>query len=180
MRGRKPKPLERQVAEGDPRKIGKVKLGTMLKNQPFVDGNLPDCPERFSVVAKQAWFFWKSELENMKLAASCDEKSLEMACIEFDTYLRANKAVRRLGEVIEEQVFSRSGKVIGSRLKKNPWVDVRNRAFVNVARFTTEFGLSPMSRTRLTVGNSDDGMTELHAVLSGPRLAREEREKAMQ
>lgn len=81
----------------------------------------------------------------MKLAATCDEKSLEMASIEFDTYVRANHAIRKLGEVIKEPIFSRSGVSLGIKLKKNPWLDVRNRAFLNVGRFTSEFGLSPVS-----------------------------------
>ena len=44
----------------------------------------------------------------------------------------------------------------------------------------SEFGLSPVSRTRLTIENPDDSMAELEAILRGPRLTDEEREKAMQ
>jgi P27 family predicted phage terminase small subunit len=180
MRGRKPKPIEQQIAEGDPGKFGKAKLEARLEKRPRTCDSIPDCPKGLSRVGREAWEFWTEELEGMNLAARCDAKFLEMACVEFATYAKADAAIHKLGEVIEEQIFSRNGDPVGLRMKRNPWLDVRNRAFLNVGKFTSEFGLSPVSRTRLTIENPDDGMAELEAILRGPRLTDEEREKAMQ
>ncbi len=58
------------------------------------------------------------------------------------------------------------------RLKKNPWVSVRERSLLLVKTFCSEFGLSPVSRTRLSIEKRDSGEADLAALLSAPREKR--------
>jgi hypothetical protein len=55
VRGRKPKPLQQQIAEGDPRQRGKWKLRDRLQAEPKAARGLPPCPERLTGVARQRW-----------------------------------------------------------------------------------------------------------------------------
>jgi phage terminase small subunit len=41
--------------------------------------------------------------------------------------------------------------------------------FQCVMKFTSEFGLTPVSKTRLTLDKPDDSEAELMAILAGPR-----------
>jgi len=44
MRGRKPKPLRIQIAEGDTRKRGVNKLKELAESEPKAERGLPPCP----------------------------------------------------------------------------------------------------------------------------------------
>src|SRR4051794_5316059 len=105
MRGRKPKPIEQHIAEGDPSKFGKAKLEARLERKPRTCDSIPDCPKRLSKIGKEAWQFWTEELEGVNLAARCDAKFLEMACVEFSPYAKADAAIHKLGESLRNKYF---------------------------------------------------------------------------
>src|SRR5260370_12224054 len=54
MRGRKPKPTEQQVAEGDPRKLGVHRLEQKLKAEAKGSCGLPKCPAPLKGLARKA------------------------------------------------------------------------------------------------------------------------------
>lgn len=177
MDGRKPKPIPRQIAEGDTRKIGKHKLEERLASVPKGGRGLPDCPRHLSGRARFAWNLLRSELETMELDAKVDALALEALCANYATSVRAHLKIQKQGEVIEDPIVSRdTGKIIGYRAKKNPWLPIREHAHRLLLSFASEFGISPASRTRLSVAPrelySDE---EVQAVLSGPTLTDEEK-----
>jgi P27 family predicted phage terminase small subunit len=49
--------------------------------------------------------------------------------------------------------------------KKNPAVEVSHAAWRHVHKFCSEFGMSPVSRTRLAIEKKVDPMAELKAIL---------------
>ena len=59
MRGRKPKTVERQIAEGDPRKHGVGKLQERLKAKVKARSGLPRCPTHLRGRARACWNMWK-------------------------------------------------------------------------------------------------------------------------
>ncbi len=173
MRGRKPKPTARQIAEGDPRKRGKRKLDEALDLEPKAARGLPDCPRHLKGRARAAWNFWREELEAMKLDSRPDAMMLQAACIAYADAMEAHLQIERLGAVVEEPIqLKETGEIVGFKLKKNPWVEVKNRALMLMGRFCTEFGLSPVSRTRLKVEKDDEAGEDLIALLSKPREPR--------
>ena len=174
MRGRKPKPLARQIAEGDPRKKGKERLQEQLVSEPIASRGLPDPPAHLVGVAWDAWVFWKEELKAMNLDARPDAMMLEGACVNYARAVDADQIIGREGAVLDEPVFVQGVRISDIvRKRKHPAVTVSNAAWSQVKAFCCKFGLSPVSRARLTLDKPDHGDTELWALLTKPRLKRE-------
>jgi P27 family predicted phage terminase small subunit len=150
MRGRKPKTVERQIAEGDPRKHGTGKLQERLQAKVKARVGLPQCPRHLRGRARACWNMWKLELELMGLDSRPDAMMLEGACVHYARAVQADRQVVRFGITVEEPVVNGEGEEIGVKIKKNPAVEVSNRSWLIARAFCSEFGLSPVSRTRLT------------------------------
>jgi P27 family predicted phage terminase small subunit len=179
MRGRKPKPISLQIAEGDTRRRGRLKLST--KAIPQLAHGLPECPHYLRGRARSVWNIWRAELEAMDLDAAADAPMLEAACMNYETALKAHLRILQLGEVIEEPIIARdSGKVLGHRVRKNPWVTVREHAQRLLLSFCSEFGLSPSSRTRLNITAVSHSDADIEALLNGPMLTDDEKQKMHQ
>jgi P27 family predicted phage terminase small subunit len=69
-------------------------------------------------------------------------------------------------------IFSKTGEV---RAVTNQAIAISNAAWKNVKAFCSEFGLSPASRTRLTLEKRDETQEELMDLLSSPRKPRAEK-----
>lgn len=115
----------------------------------------------------------------MKLDHRPDAMMLEGACVSYARAVHAELEAARLGEVLEipilsEQVDPETGEfnILGYKQKKNVWVSICERSWMLVARFCCEFGLSPVSRTRLAVERPDDADHDLMKLLANPRPAR--------
>jgi len=176
MRGRKPKPGARRLAEGDTRKVGASKLREQVAAEPKAARGLPPCPAHVTGKAAEAWEFWAIELADMNLDHRPDAMMLEGACVNYATAVKAGLEVAKLGEVFHEPILSDEKdpdtdkfKIIGVKQKKNLWVQVRDRSWMLVHRFATEFGLSPVSRARLSIEKKDDAADELARLLATPR-----------
>jgi P27 family predicted phage terminase small subunit len=172
MRGRL-KPTAVQIAEGDPAKKGVKKLDAKLAAEPKAQRGLPGCPRHLLERAREAWDFWKLELEKMRLDCAPDSMMLEGACVNYSRAVDADIQIQARGIVLEEPVIDREGMLAGIRIKKNPAVEVSNQAWRNVRAFCSEFGLSPAARTRLTIEKQDDGSADLMGELSKPRTKKE-------
>jgi P27 family predicted phage terminase small subunit len=55
------------------------------------------------------------------------------------------------------------------KLKAHPAVAISRSAWAQVRSFCSEFGLSPVSRTRLSIEKKNDAEADLMALLSAPR-----------
>jgi P27 family predicted phage terminase small subunit len=178
MRGRKPKPIAVQIAEGDRRKRGRLKLAEQLASIPKTARGLPDCPRHLRGRARSAWNLLRNELETMELDATADAMLLEAACVNYATAVRAHLKIEKQGEVINDPIVSRdNGKIIGYRAKKNPWLPIREHAHRLLLNFCSEFGVSPAARTRLNVTTPAHDDADVERVLYGPTLTDEEKQK---
>lgn len=175
MRGRKPKPAQQQINEGDPAKRGVHKLDQKLESEPKAVRGLPPCPEHLSGRARSAWKFFAGELAVMKLDKRPDGPMLEGACVAYARAVDADLILAEKGLVVEDKFIADSGDVIVLKTKKHPAVEISNRAWALLKAFCSEFGLSPVSRTRLTIPKDDDGDIEaLMKALREPRAPRSE------
>lgn len=172
LRGRKPKPVAQQIAEGDPRKRGVHKLDQKLADEPKAQRGLPDCPRHLKGRARAAWGFWRAELEAMNLDCRPDAMMLEGACLNYSRAVQADLLVAAAGLLLEEPITDSEGDVVGTKYKANPAISISSNAWRNVRAFCSEFGLSPVSRTRLTIEKKDDAENELLDLLSKPRAQR--------
>ena len=169
MRGRKPKPTSQQVAEGDPRKRGKNKLQAALNAEPPATKGFPPCPSHLSEMARDAWIFLADEIAKMNLDCRPDALMLEGAALNYARAVRADMQVQRDGIVIEDAYLDKeTGERVVLKVKAHPAVAISNQAWRQVRSFCSEFGLSPVSRTRLSVDNKDK-LPDLSEILNKPR-----------
>lgn len=173
-RGRKPKPLSQQVAEGDPRMRGKRKIAAKLNAEPDAKRGLPACPRHLKGRARAAWNFWAEELGQMNLDRRPDSMMLEGACVSYGRAVAADLILDRDGLIVEESVVDKdSGERVVLKVRKHPAVEISNRSWMLVKGFCSEFGLSPVSRTRLAVEKPENQRgQDLAELLSRPRAPR--------
>lgn len=175
MRGRKPKPTLQKIAEGDPGKKGVHVLERQRDSEPKATPGLPVCPKHLVGRARWAWNFWSEELVAMKLDRRPDGPMLEGACRNYERAVAADLLVEEKGLLIEDRFIDDSGEIHVLKTKKNPAVEISSRAWLLVRAFCSEFGLSPVSRTRLAIEKADSSSDEqLLASLKGERVSASE------
>jgi len=174
MKGRKPKSTSIQIVEGDPRRLGKNKLLEKQAREPRATDGLPDCPKylRRNPRTRAAWNFWAKELQKMDLDRRPDRPMLEGACIAYADAVACFELIEKQGRVIPRRARDANGNWVVVGMVAHPAVRQRNQALLIMRAFCSEFGLSPISRTRLSVENPAEEEDDLFALLSQPRLNR--------
>jgi P27 family predicted phage terminase small subunit len=100
-----------------------------------------------------------------------DAMMLEGACTNYARAVEADLLVVREGIMVNESIIDdESGEIIVLKRKYHPGITVSNSAWRQVRAFCSEFGLSPVSRTRLTIEKPKTPEEELGALLSRPRV----------
>jgi P27 family predicted phage terminase small subunit len=173
-RGQRPKPIALQIAEGDPRRHGRNKLLEKQAREPKATDGLPKCPAylRRNARARAAWNFWRAELQRMDLDRRPDRPMLEGACIAYAEAIACFQLVEKQGRVIPRRARDAAGNWVVVGMVAHPAVRQRNQALLIMRAFCSEFGLSPISRTRLSVEPPDDEEDDLWKLLSQPRTNR--------
>jgi P27 family predicted phage terminase small subunit len=171
MRGRKPKPAALQMAAGDPRKQGMGKLAEKLAAEPKASKGLPDCPRHLKGRARHAWTFWVAELEGMGLDRRPDSMMLEGACVNYARAVEADLIVAKDGMIVEEiaMIGENHDEPVVMKRRYHPAITVSNAAWRQVRAFCGEFGLSPVSRTRLSIEKKDSAVEDLMSILGKAR-----------
>jgi P27 family predicted phage terminase small subunit len=177
LRGRKPKPTAQQVAEGDPRKLGVHQLERKAAAEAKGSRGLPNCPSHLKGRARKAWKSWSEELERMNLDCRPDAQMLEGACVAYEAAIDCYEKIQAQGRLVAKRALDpETNKLVVVSVKTNPLVGQMNAAWMIMRAFCSEFGLSPVSRTRLTVDKPDDSEDELMEILSQPRERKQRNE----
>jgi phage terminase small subunit len=113
------KPTLRKIIEGDARQRGKGVLQRKLAAEPRAQVGLPDAPPHLSARARQAWQFWREQLEAMQLDHTPDAIALEGACVNYARAVEADLIVTREGILIDEPTFYKMNVCAASRAGKN-------------------------------------------------------------
>ena len=142
MAGRKPQPTKLKVLHGNP---GKRALN---KNEPQPELTRPEPPEHISAVAKEEWNRISSELYSLKLLSNIDRSALAAYCQAYARWVDAEKTIGEKGLLIK----TTNGNVIQS-----PLVGIANTSLQIMHKFLVEFGMTPSSRSRITVGEGAKG-----------------------
>jgi P27 family predicted phage terminase small subunit len=134
MRGRKPTPTRLKVLTGNP---GKRPLNAMeLNPQPAV----PDCPPELGPLARREWDRLVGELAPLRLLTHLDRAALAAYCGAYALWAEATEAIQKFGTMIK----SPSGYPVQS-----PYLAVANRQTEIMMRIASEFGFTPVSRSRI-------------------------------
>lgn len=130
MRGRKPKPTELKIAQGNPGKQSKAILSRGLK----IPNAIPDPPADLSELAADEWRRIAPLLHDIGMLAKIDRDALALYCESLADWFKARR------EVLAKPM-------IGKR--RNPQWVIEEKAAARLLRMMAEFGLTPSSRMRL-------------------------------
>lgn len=145
-RGRKPKPTKTKKLEGNPGKRA-------LNNQePQPDVAIPECPPHLEGEARKEYQRITVELVKLKILSNIDRAALVGYCQAWGDYVHATKMIKKEGEVL----YSDKGNAY-----INPWKNIQTSAIDRMLRFSSEFGMTPSSRSRIKVDTptEEDKMT---------------------
>ena len=155
MRGRKPKPTQIKRISGNP---GKRPL---LQDEATPERALPRPPAILQGLARKEWWRMAPLLYDAGLLTKIDVTALATYCQCYARWCDAEEEIRRTGTVIK----STKGQPMVS-----PFLKVANIALQQLMRMLVEFGMSPSSRSRVTVAKIPDPEDEFEKFLrSGGR-----------
>lgn len=138
--GRKPKPTNLKVLEGNP---GKRPLP---KNEPKPAPIAPKCPAWLDSIGKREWKRVAPVLFRLGLLTEVDGTALAGYCDAYSMWRRAREGLR------DGLTFSTPN---GYLLQK-PEVSIANTAMKHVRAFCEQFGMTPSSRGRMSLPEEED------------------------
>lgn len=150
--GRRPKPVERKVAAGNP---GKRSLNRAAPNFDGVVGIDP--PEWLVGSARELWVHLAPLLCAQQVLQATDIQNLEFYCSAYGRFREAEAHIAEHGIVVDG---AQGG------LVKNPAATIINEATRQMATFGSLLGLDPSSRQRLLGPKKRDAGADLAAILS--------------
>lgn len=142
--GRTPQPSKIRLITGNP---GKRPIN---KQEPQPAEGIPKKPKNFlTEEASAEWDRIVPQLTACGLLTHLDFAALLGYCMTYSDYIMATREVQRLGPVIT---------CPNGALQKNPYMAQANASLKLLRGFMADFGLSPASRSRVTVaeGSEDD------------------------
>lgn len=141
--------------------MGRPPIATELKkkrtikkdNIKFEDEPKPDIfkfsPDPHRILDEHGVRIWEEvcpQLVSLGIFTNIDKDTLAVYCNELGLYYQACEKLKSDGFI---EYTGENNYPIPS-----PWVGIRNRSIANAIKLSHEFGLSPASRTRISVGAS--------------------------
>ena len=128
MRGRKPKPTALQVVDS----------GTTYARAR--EGKPPTCPAHLSPSAKAEWKRLARPLFERGIIGDGDRASLAAYCQAYGRWVEAERKLAETPLLI---------KLPSGYIQQSPWLAIANKQLEIMAKYMSELGLSPVSRTRV-------------------------------
>lgn len=140
MKGRKPKPTKIHILEGGRKKTHRA----LPENEPKPDTlqKLPRAPKELSDVGKKEWKRTGKELQKLGLLTQIDLSAFHVYCETYSIWIDAIHNIHKLGMLI---------KAPSGYPMVTPYMSIANKASEKMAKFLTEFGMTPSSRSRINV-----------------------------
>lgn len=140
-KGRRPVPTKLRLLRGNPRRR------PVNKDEPKPRANLPRCPSWLSPDAKLKWKQLVPELRNMGVLSRADGDALTNYCQVWARWKEAEEFIQKTGSAYP--VLGDNGKV--KYIQQVPQVAIARNLLLMLNRIQQEFGLTPSSRSALTV-----------------------------
>ena len=156
MAGRRPKPTQLKILEGNP---GKRPLNL---NEPHPRAGIPDTPEELGEIGRKHWLEIVPELDRLNLLTLIDAGSLVGLCMAYEQGMTADRILKGIyermtaGETQRNDLWELS--VLNAASKKS-WNQYK--------AFCTEFGLTPASRSKLSAPSPELHQDPLERALCG-------------
>lgn len=133
--GRNKKPTNLRLLQGNP---GRVKIN---ENEPKPAVCIPEPPEFLEGLALDEWHRMGKILFFNGILTEMDVAAFAGYCINYARIAEAERHIREEGGVITTS---------NGNLIQSPWVGISNTAQKQMNTFLTAFGMSPVSRSRVT------------------------------
>ena len=140
-RGPSPTPTKLKVLRGNP---GRRPLN---ENEPDPEASIPEKPDSLSEEAAKVWDKITIELDKIGLLSDIDGSALEMYCEALATFRYCSRKIAEhggIGEYLENR-SAQTSQLFAAQMK----------ALDAVKKFCTEFGMTPASRSRISVKKKD-------------------------
>jgi P27 family predicted phage terminase small subunit len=143
MSGRRPKPTQIKILEGNPGKR-KIEADDL---QP--EAGIPEMPKGMTFAAQREWKFMCEALIELGVLTRVDGKALAAYCECYARWEEANKLITEYGQVIQVKFQDNEGNVIIGDLKANPACKLSDMWLNRMKSYLIEFGLTPATRSKL-------------------------------
>ena len=161
MAGRKPKPTKLKVLEGNP---GKRPLNM---DEPEYDSIESECPGHLNDYAKEEWERIVALLSESGVLTEVDTASLAGYCQLYGRWVQLETDILTEGNTIEDNRFNKDGDIVSAKITINPKVTEARLTLQQMRAFSTEFGMTPSARTRLSVEPPKKEVDKMEAILNG-------------
>jgi P27 family predicted phage terminase small subunit len=159
MRGRKPTPTHLKLLHGNP---GKRALN---QNEPLPAQKAPTCPSHLCPPAKAEWRRLASQLSVLRILTELDRAALAAYCQAYGRWVEAERKLHTTPMLL---------KLPSGYVQQNPWLTIANKQLELMHKYLTEFGLSPVARSRVSIAPVGLGKSSKFDGLLGARLPRDE------
>jgi len=147
--GRKPKPVELKLIEGN---RGKRRL----PEQPHPQTSAPEPPAGLSQAARREWERLVPELLELGFLHRVDRGGLHRYCEAYARACAADRYIHKYGVIVTTSF----GKA------KNPAVQIARDASAEMKAWCAEFGMTPSSRGRMALPQDEED--ELERLIAPP------------
>ncbi len=154
-RGRKPKPTDLKILEGNP---GKRPLNF---REPHPEKKMPDCPEWLEDEAKHEWNRLAVPLFHLGLLTELDMASFASYCQAYARWKEAEEFISQHGSIVKTKT---------GYWQQVPQVSISKANQAMMIKAAAEFGLTPSARSRLIAGVSpgkEGQVDEMELILGG-------------
>lgn len=138
MRGRKPKPTHLKLLDGNPGKRRNA-------GEPYPEKRAPTCPSHLCPPAKAEWKRLATQLTTLRILTELDRAALAAYCQAYGRWVEAERKLHETPMLL---------KLPSGYVQQNPWLTIANKQLELMHKYLSEFGLSPVSRSRVSVTGS--------------------------
>ena len=136
MRGRKPTPTSLKLLQGNPGRR------PIRGDEPKPPASQPTCPAHLSPTAKAEWKRLAQSLNAIGLLTQVDRAALAAYCQSYGRWVEAERKLAETPVIL---------KTPAGYVQPSPWLAISSKQLELMAKFMAELGLTPSSRSRLSV-----------------------------
>jgi len=155
--GRKAKPIELKIKEGNP---GKQKIP---KDYPSPPGDMPDIPSHLDKYGQQEWERIAEGLNVMGILREVDQNILGAYCASYSRWRHAEEELNKLKK--ESSLGALVLKTISGNWIQQPLIGIANKAAADMVRYASEFGFTPAARASLGIKNDPRGKSKFEGLI---------------
>ena len=152
--GRPAKPASLHILHGNPsKKPMRELLDEVLR--PKVE--IPACPAHLGAEARAEWKRLTPHLKQLGLITQIDRAALAAYCAAWGDFVWAEKRIKELNRADENRERGRIWATPSGYKQISVPLQIRNRSLELLAKFLSDFGMSPAARSRVSVSDSQLG-----------------------